>query len=130
MRRCKKGILLLEVMVAIVVITGGLLFVMRVYSTAKEALYRSRDLFKYSLLLEEKMYDFEERCKIEDGREHDHFPDLREYQWETVAEPLAPEGQVLCDLCSLKLDVFYKSGSSSAGQSDKYYLFTYIPRKK
>ena len=61
----------MEVMVAIVVITGGLLFVMRVYSTAKSALDRSRSLFKYSLLLEEKIFDFEERGVIEEGKERD-----------------------------------------------------------
>ena len=120
----------MEVMVAIVVITGGLLFVMRVYSTAKEALHRSRDFFKFSLLLEDGMYEFEERGIIEEGRQHDHFPDLREYYWDTEAEPLAFEGQNLNDLCSVKLDVFYRSSSSSSAQSDKYSLYTYLLKKK
>ena len=90
--RGRNGFLLLEVMASIVVITGGLLFVMRVYSTAKQALDRSRALFKYSLLLEEKMYDFEERGILEEGRNQDHFPDRKDYSWEVEALPLAPQG--------------------------------------
>ena len=121
----KKGVLLLEVMVSIVVITSGLLFVMRVYSTAKEALDRSRTFFKYSLLLEEKAFDFEERGIIEEGRDQDHFPDLREYSWEVQADPLAPQGQYLCDLCLVKLSVFY----SKSSPPDKYSLYTYLNRK-
>ena len=105
-------------MVAIVVITGGLLFVMRVYSTAKVAITRSRELFKYSLLLEEKMFDFEEKGVIEEGADSGHFPDAKEYSWEVNAQPLAFQGQELGDLCSVKLTV------------DKYFLWTYLGKKK
>ena len=114
----RRGFLLLEVMVAIVVITGGLLFVMRVYSTSKLALDRSRELFKYSLLLEEKIFDFEERGVIEEGKERDHFPDNKECFWEAAAEPLQPQSQELGGLCSVKLDI------------DKYYLWTYLEKKR
>ena len=124
--KSKKGILLLEVMVSIVVITSGLLFVMRVYSTAKEALDRSRDMFKYSFLLEEKMYDFEEKGAIEEGRAEDHFPEARDYSWSVDAVSLAPEGQNMSDLCSVKLDVF----SNKVSTPDKYSIFTYIGKKK
>jgi len=126
----RRGFLLLEVMASIIVITGGLLFVMRVYSTAKEALDRSRDLFKYSLLLEEKAFDFEERGVIEEGTGHDHFPDRRDYFWEVQADPLAPEGQNLSDVCAVKLDVYRARGASESGPPAKYYLFTYVDKKK
>jgi len=128
--RCKKGILLLEVMVSIVVITAGLLFVMRVYSTAKEALQRSRDFFKYSLLLEDRMYDFEEKGVIEEGRDKGRFPSLREYYWEVSADSLAFEEQELSDLCSVRMDVFYRASSAQAEKSDKYSLFTYLFKKR
>jgi len=122
----KKGVLLMEVMVAIVVITGGLLFVMRVYSTAKEALDRSRDLFKYSFLLEEKMYDFEEKGVIEEGKKDDSFQDAKKYSWVAEASPLALEGQTMHNLCSVKLSVFDNKVSSPY----KYSLFTYLEKKK
>ena len=128
--RSRKGFLLLEVMISIIVITGGLLFVMRVYSTAKAALDRSRALFKYSLLLEEKIFDFEERGVIEEGKAEDHFPDPREYLWEVQADSLAPEGQDLSDICAVKLDVFRGKSSSQTGAPERYSLFTYLNKKR
>ncbi len=121
----RRGFLLLEVMASIVVITGGLLFVMRVYSTAKQALDRSRALFKYSLLLEEKIYDFEERGAVAEGRDQGRFPALKDYSWEVTADPLAPQGQYLGDLCGVRLNVFY----SKSSPPDKYTLFTYLNKK-
>ena len=125
----KKGFLLLEVMVSIVVITGGLLFVMRVYSTAKNALNTSRTLFKSSLLLEEKIFDFEEKGMIAEDTDRGSFRDPKDYSWEVEAAALAPQGQDLSELCALKLGVFYNNSSSSAGPPNKYYLFTYLNKK-
>lgn len=105
-------------MVAIIVITGGLLFVMRVYSTAKEALFRSRALFKYSLLLEEKMYDFEDRGLIEEGRDGGYFPGAKEYSWKVEADTLEIQGLKLGDLCEVMLEV------------NKYPLWTYLEKKR
>jgi len=124
--RGSKGVLLMEVMVAIVVITGGLLFVMRVYSTAREALSRSRSLFKYSLLLEEKMYDFEERGVIEEGKDEGHFTYFKDYSWAVEAAALEAEALEMSDLCTVKLSVFANKSSSP----DKYFLFTYLGKKK
>ena len=128
--RNRRGFLLLEVIISIVVITGGLLFVMRVYSTAKEALNRSRTFFKYSLLLEEKIYDFEERGIIEEGKEEDHFPGLRDYFWEVEASSLASLAPELNDLCMMRLDVFKRKNSSEEGPPEKYSLYTYLNKKK
>lgn len=129
--RNRRGFLLLEVIISIVVITGGLLFVMRVYSTAKEALNRSRTFFKYSLLLEEKIYDFEERGIIEEGKEDDHFPDLRDYFWEAEASSLASVAPELNDLCTVRLDVFrHQSSSEGTSPPEKYSLYTYLNKKK
>ena len=116
-------------MVSIIVITGGLLFVMRVYSTAKEALDRSRTLFKHSLLLEEKIFDFEEKGIIEEDTDRGSFPDEKDYRWEAAAVALATQGQDLSDICSVKLGVYYDKNSSSAGTLDKYYIWTYLNKK-
>ena len=124
-----KGFLLLEVIISIVVITGGLLFVMRIYSTAKEALNRSRAFFKYSLLLEERIYDFEERGVIEEGKEDGRFPDLNDYLWAVEAASLASIAQELNDLCAVRLDVSRRKGPSEAGPPEKYSLYTYLNKK-
>ena len=121
-----RGFLLMEVMVTIVVITAGLLFVMRVYSTARTALNRSAEFFKYGLLMEEKMFDFEERGVIEEGSDHDRFPEAKDCFWEEEAVPLELQGMALGDLCSVKLSVF--CGESSP--PDKYSLWTYLLKKK
>ena len=114
----RKGILLLEVMVSIVIITSGLLFVMRVYSTAKTALDMSRSFFRDSLLLEEKMFDFEEKGVIEEGSDSGRFQDAKDYSWQVNTEPLSFQGQELGDLCSVKLTV------------NKHFLWTYLNKKK
>ena len=120
----------MEVMVSIVVITSGILFVTRVYSTAKEAVKRSESLFKHSLLLEEKMYDFEERGVIEEDKEGDHFPDEKEYFWEADASSLGFEDPNLRDLCMVKLSVFRGHDPSRPAQPVKYSLATYLEKKK
>lgn len=127
--KSRRGFLLLEVMASVVVITGGLLFVMRVYSTAKEMLDRSRVIFRHSILLEEKMYDFEERGVIEDDKDSGSFPDNKGYRWEVEASSLAPVNQRLDGLCSVRLSVF--DGKNISGVSpDKYSLYTYLDKKK
>ena len=121
--------MLLEVMVSIIVITGGLLFVMRVYSTAKNALDRSRTLFTHSLLLEEKIFDLEEKGIIEEDTTRGQFPGNKDYFWEVEAAALAPQGQELSDLCAVKLDAYYSKSSPDAAPPDRYYLFTYLNKK-
>ena len=116
-------------MVSIVVITGGLLFVMRVYSTAKNALNTSRTLFKSSLLLEEKIFDFEEKGMIEEDTDHGSFRDSKDCFWEVEAAALAPQGQNLSDVCALRLGVFCNKSSPESGPPGKYYLFTYLNKK-
>ncbi len=116
----------MEVMVTIVVITAGLLFVMRVYSTARTALARSSEFFKYGLLMEEKMYDFEERGVIEEGADHGRFSDPKDCFWEVDAVPLGLASEDLGNLCAVKLSVFRGEGLTR----DKYPLWTYIEKKK
>lgn len=121
-----RGFLLLEVMVSIVVITGGLLFVMRVYSTAKEALDRSRSLFRHSLLMEEAIFGFEEKGVIEEGTQSGRFDEAKDYSWEARAEPLSIDDVDLNDLNVVKLGVY----SNKTSSPDKYFLSTYLYKKK
>lgn len=72
--------------VSIAIITGALVFVVRAYTTAKYALQRSSVMFTSSLLLENQMFEFEEKGSIEsdykDGRD---FPDDKDYSWSVSA---------------------------------------------
>ena len=124
--RTKRGFLLLEVMASIVIITGGLLFVMRVYSVARMALERSHSLLKNSLLLEEKAFDLEEKGIVEEGRDTGHFPDMSDYAWQVNAYQLSPDNPDLSDLEVLELDVF----NDKISPPDKYFLYTYLCKKR
>ena len=114
--------MLLEVMASIVVITGGLLFIMRVYSTAKEALDRSRTLFGHSLLLEEKIFDFEEKGEAERLSKEYELAGVKNHLWSANAQPAALEGS---SLNVLTLAVFQKNVSNPARHS----LVTYLKDK-
>ncbi len=124
--RGRRGFLLLEVMVSVIVITGGLLFVMRVYSTAKEALDRSRTLFKNSLLLEEKIFGFEEKGIIGEGTQAGRFDEMKDCSWEVKAYPLSLDDIDLNDLNVVELDVF----NNKVSPPNKYYLVTYLYKKR
>ena len=124
--RTNRGFLLLEVMASIIIITGGLLFVMRVYSTARTALERSRTLFKNSLLMEEKAFDFEEKGVVEEGKDAGHFPDRNDYSWQVNAYPLSPDNPDLSDLNIFELGVF----NNTISPPDKYFIFTYLIKKR
>jgi len=124
--RGERGFLLLEVMVSIIVITGGLLFVMRVYSTAHGALDRSRALFKNSILLEEAAFDFEEKGIIKEGIQTGRFAEAKDYSWRANAIPLSLDDIDLNDLNTVELGVF----NNKTSPPEKYFLFTYLFKKK
>ena len=88
--RKSKAFLLLEVMLAMVMVTSGLLFVIRIYSAAKGAMDRSRALFASSLLLEQKMFDLQASAVLH-GTGRTLFPDHKGCYWEARVTPIAEE---------------------------------------
>jgi len=88
-----RGFLLLEVMVSIAVIAGGLVFITRAYSTAKYVAQRSSVLFNSCLLMESRMFEYEEKQKIKDDfKGGNDFSENRDYSWliESVPVPRDP----------------------------------------
>lgn len=132
--RDKRGFLLLEVIVSIVIITSGLLFVMRVYSTARYAIQRSSVLFESGLLLESKMFEFEEKGKIEkDFKDGKQFSRESGYSWLIKTEE-APKDPVLgqkLDLNIVTLEVSrHRDREEKKSYISKYFLTTYLNDKK
>ncbi|MCX5667985.1 MAG: prepilin-type N-terminal cleavage/methylation domain-containing protein [Candidatus Omnitrophica bacterium] len=130
----KKGFLLLEVIVSIVIITSGLLFVMRVYSTARYAIQRSSVLFESGLLLESKMFEFEEKGEIEkDLKDGKQFSRESGYSWSIKTEE-APKDPVLeqkLDLDIVTLEVSrHRDKEERKSYLSKYFLTTYLNDKK
>lgn len=130
----KRGFLLLEVIVSIAIITGGLVFVSRVYSTAKHAIQRSFVLFGSSLLLESKMFEFEERQNIKsDFKDRKKFSDDRDYLWaiSTVPVPADETLRQALDLNIVTLEVSrMKDRDEKKSYITRYYLTTYLNNKR
>ena len=129
----KRGFLLLEVIVSIVIITSGLLFVMRVYSTARYAVQRSSVLFESGLLLESKMFEFEEKGKIErDFKDEKQFPKDSPYSWSIKTEeaPLDPVLGRKPDLNIVTLEVSrHRDREEKKPYISRYSLATYLGNK-
>lgn len=120
--------------VSIVIITSGLLSVMRVYSTTRYAIQRSLVLFESSLLLESKMFEFEEKGKIErDLKDGKQFSRESGYSWliNTEEPPKDPVlGQKL-DLNIVTLEVSrHRDREEKKSYVSKYLLTTYLDDKR
>src|SRR3989338_8470736 len=89
-----KGFLLLEVMVSIVIVAAGLLYVTRVYSTANEIVKRSQALFEYGLLMEDRMFEYEEKGGIKEETIQGNFSELKDRKdifWKITPKNLSQE---------------------------------------
>jgi len=81
-----KGFLLLEVLVCVVVITVGLVYIIRSFSISTRAIATSRDYMKAASLLEEKLWEFDYIGRIEKGEYEDYFADDEDFKWELEAK--------------------------------------------
>ncbi len=120
--------------VSIVIITSGLLFVMRVYSTARYAIQRSSVLFESGLLLESGMFEFEEKGNIEgDLKDGKQFSRESPYSWSVKTEK-APKDPVLGQKLDLDIVTFevsrHKDKEERKSYISKYFLTTYLNDKK
>ena len=126
----RKGFLLLEVMVAIAILTGGLVVVTRVYNTAKHAIQRSFVMFRAGLLLESKMYEFEEKGMIkEDFKDGKDFTDEKDYSWLISSAPVLKDPVLAqkLNINSVKMEVArHKDKEDKRSYITKYYLTTYL----
>lgn len=119
----KKGFLLFEVMMAIVIITAGLLFITRSYSASKDSIRRSGEVFRTALLLEEGIWEFEERGEIEAESSSGDFKKAEGYEWEIEAEHLEEEGEFApAEINIVTLSVFEKKKPVRT----RYSLWTYL----
>jgi hypothetical protein len=117
----KKGFLLFEVIMSIVIITAGLLFITRSYSSSKMSVDRSGEIFRTSLLLESKMWEYEAAEEISDQRESGDFEEAEGYSWEMEAEPVE-EGLERPKLSLVTLRVFKEKDREATEYSVRTYL--------
>lgn len=67
LRTGSKGFTLIEIMLAVLILSFGLVLVLRSFATALDGLKRSENVKAASYLLEEKMEDIKEKAKEEGG---------------------------------------------------------------
>ena len=130
LRRARRGFLLLEVMVSIAIITGGLVFVTRIYNTAKFAIQRSSVMFRSGILLENTLYEFEEKGLIKDDfKDGKDFTDEKDYSWTISAIPTLKD-PVLAQRLNINLVNLaisrHKDREEKRSYITKYSLTTYL----
>lgn len=121
-----RGFLLFEVVMSIAIITTGIFFIMRSYSSSKMAIERSGEIFRTSLLLENKMWEYEERGEILNETDSGDFKEAEGYSWEIEAEPLEEdeeEGFVIKPKLNIvTLSVFEEKDRKNTEYSVRTYL--------
>ena len=117
----KRGFLLFEVMVSIVVITVCLLFIARSYSSSKNSIRKSRGLIRTALLLENKMWELEEAGEIEESKLEGGFEEDEKYSWIMTAQRMEDT-----DLNLVTLEIL----EAQAPEKAKYSISTYLKNKE
>ena len=90
--RTRGGFLLFEVLVAIVIVTAGLLVIIRSYSSSRKAFQRSIELCRIPLVVEKVLWEFEERGEIEEGDKSGDLEGTENYHWNIRARRLEDLG--------------------------------------
>ena len=120
-RMNSNGFLLFEVVISIVIITTALLLIMNSYSSARNSIKRSTQVIKTSLLLENKMWEFEKTDEIEEGSESGDFEEDKDYSWAINASQLEDT-----DFNIVRLEVFRKRDP----EITRYSISTYLRKSE
>ncbi|MBI4336027.1 MAG: type II secretion system protein [Candidatus Omnitrophica bacterium] len=95
MRQNKRaGFMLLEVIMSMIIISFGLLFVMRSYATSIRISTVARGLSRACLLLEDKLFDFDLdgfREGIKETEEEGAVVEEPDYKWRAGSQPVGEE---------------------------------------
>ncbi len=103
-------------MVSMALLTVSLLFIIRAYAVSRDALRRSVDVVKASLLLEEKLWEFESRETIAAGTDSGDF-EMPDYSWNLDVRAAQTPG-----LNQVSLEVFDRGDA----RAPKYSVLTYL----
>lgn len=82
----EKGFLLLEVLVSITIISVGLIYVVRSFSSSTRAIETTGRFIKSITLAEEKLWEFESKRVVRKGRDEGEFREEAGYKWQIEAE--------------------------------------------
>jgi len=84
----RSGFLLLEVLVSVTVITVGLVYVIRSFSSSTRAIETATCYLKSLSLAEEKMWELEAKRVVSRGKSDGSFKEDSGYKWQIEAAEL------------------------------------------
>lgn len=94
--RNKEGILLYEVLLALAILSFGLVAVLGSFNTSLRAVTTSENYFRATLLLEEKLWELEMDDGFSPGVSRGGFPgEHSKFRWQVEASPIEEEGDMV-----------------------------------
>jgi type II secretory pathway pseudopilin PulG len=100
-RKNRAGFLLLEVLVSITVISVGLVYIIRSFSSSSRAIETAAHFLQSVSFIEEKLWDLEAMNGIERGRDSGVFERDDRYSWKTEVEEAE---EIPINLVNLKVE--------------------------
>lgn len=119
-----KGFTLIEIMFAVVILSFGLVLVLRSFATALDGIKRTENIKVASYLLEEKMEGIKEGVKEENGIARGESSgelgnaDYTDYRWSLNVMPSAVDE----DLNEVKLEILWIEGKNQRSLFATTYL--------
>lgn len=83
-----NGFMLLEVILSVLVVSIGVVFVISSFITSLKAFKLSKVYVDAVYLIEQKLWEYEETGRIEDGRSSGKFDDYKGAEWEIKAKEM------------------------------------------
>lgn len=83
-----NGFMLLEVILSVLIVSVGVVFVITSFITSLKAFKLSKIYVDAVYLIEQKLWEYEEKGEIEDGRNSGRFDDYKGAEWEIDAKEL------------------------------------------
>ena len=119
MKRClnSRAFMLIEILVSILIVTIGIVSVMRAFSTTITAIKVSRGYLKASAYMEEKLWEFQARGAIGTNVELEGDFDDERFRWHLVTKDTGREGINAVDLA-----VFWKDRKEERSIAINTYL--------
>lgn len=83
-----SGFMLLEVILSVLIVTIGIVFVVNSFLVSLKSSKVSKSYFNAMCLLENKIWEYEEKDEIEEGKDSGTFEDFKNAEWLIDAQEL------------------------------------------
>lgn len=115
-----KGFMLLEVVLSVFIVSVGVVFVIGSFITSIKAFKASKSYLEVLNLIDEKMWQYLESGKIEEGSDSGEFEDYKGAEWNIEAKELEDDSP----LEEVTIEVSLKEGEMERSVKIATYLFS------